>query len=311
MQPVIFFSLASAATAQPAPATIRPSFSTIRYKTLNPSILTCYALSVSAAMLMRTLPPGWVYGTRRPRDFFSGSISISSRPLVRPAPAISGSLTERRFRPCRKGSPNSFTAHAPEISRRSGLSPLECAVGDKHRVLPVFTRSCQHSSPLEATLVSIPVSVDSKWLTEKLSPLDATLTKNTGGGVTSFKPKLLSVRHVPPVRPIAAERLWCHNSQRHEISSASEETTPLLPVSKDSERTSGTVRQRSRLPRLGRGCKVIALRSHLQEGLGPSFYCWTAAGGPSIASGVDRLTVAIEKDAGKCRAGKAGSVRLG
>src|SRR6266700_3103900 len=86
------------------------------------------------------------------------------------------------------------------------------------------------------------------------------------------------------------------------------------------ERTSGTVRRRSRLPRLGRGCKVIALRSHLQEGLGPSFYCWTAAGGPSIASGVDRftvaievdrLTVAIEKDAGKRRAGKAGSVRLG
>jgi hypothetical protein len=28
------------------------------------------------------------------------------------------------------------------------------------------------------------------------------------------------------------------------------------------------------------------------------------------ASGVDRLTVAKEKDAGKCRVGKAGSVRL-
>jgi len=205
-----------AETVQPAPIAIRPSISAIRCKTLNLSILTCCALSVSAAMVMRTLHPGWVYGTRRPLDFFFGptSISISCPLLVLPAPTISGSLTERRFRPCRKGSPNSFTAHAPEISRRSDLSLLECAFTDKHRVLPVFTRSCQHSSPLETTLVSILVGVDSKWLTEKLSSLDATLTKNTGGGVTSFKPKLLSVRHVPPVRPIAAERLWCHNPQR-------------------------------------------------------------------------------------------------
>ena len=43
-----------------------------------------------------------------------------------------------------------------------------------------------------------------------------------------------------PIRPIAAKRLWCHNPQRYEISSRSGETTPLLPVSKNSERTSGT-----------------------------------------------------------------------
>src|SRR5260370_14365589 len=75
----------------------------------------------------------------------------------------------------------------------------------------------------------------------------------------------------PLVRPIAAGSLWCHNRQRHEISSRSEETTPLSSVSKTIGRTSGTVRRRSRLPRLGRGCKFIALRSHLQEGRGPSF----------------------------------------
>ena len=139
-------------------------------------------------MVMRTLHPGWVYGTRRPLDFFSGptSISIYCPPLVLPAPTISGSATEPRFRPCRKGSPNSFTAHAPEISRRLDLSPLESALPDKHRVLPVFSRDRQPSSPLEATLRRILVSVDSKWLTEKLSPLDATLTKNTGGGVLHF-----------------------------------------------------------------------------------------------------------------------------
>jgi len=37
-------------------------------------------------------------------------------------------------------------------------------------------------SPLSATLTRIPVSVDSKGLTGKLSSLDATLTKNTGVG---------------------------------------------------------------------------------------------------------------------------------
>jgi hypothetical protein len=127
-------------------------------------------------MVMRTLHPGWVYGTRRPLDFVSGSISISCPLLVLPAPTISGSLTE--------GYPNSFTAHAPETSRRSDLSPLECALPDKHRVLPVFSRNRRQSSPLAATLMDYVVSVDSKWFTENLSPLDATLTKNTGGEAT-------------------------------------------------------------------------------------------------------------------------------
>src|SRR5467141_1527773 len=58
--------------------------------------------------------------------------------------------------------PNSFAAHAREISRCLDLSPLEYAVADKHRVLPVFSRNSPLSTPLEATLMSIPVSVDSK-----------------------------------------------------------------------------------------------------------------------------------------------------
>src|SRR2546427_7113366 len=49
-----------------------------------------------------------------------------------------------------------------------------------------------------------------------------------------------------PIRPIAAKRLWCHNPQRYEIFSRSGETTPLLPVSKNSKRTSGTVHRRFR-----------------------------------------------------------------
>src|SRR5580693_4455015 len=35
-------------------------------------------------------------------------------------------------------------------------------------------------SPLSATLTNMPISVDSKELTEKINPLDATLTKNSG-----------------------------------------------------------------------------------------------------------------------------------
>jgi len=91
------------------------------------------------------------------------------------------------------GSPDSFIVHAPEISPRSDahfasrmelrhLSPLERAITDKHRVLPVFSRNSYSSSPLEATLTSIPVCVDSKWFTKNLSPLESAFTPNTGEG---------------------------------------------------------------------------------------------------------------------------------
>jgi len=42
-----------------------------------------------------------------------------------------------------------------------------------------FTAELTH---LESTLIQMRASVDSKPLTETLSPLDATLTKNMGGG---------------------------------------------------------------------------------------------------------------------------------
>jgi hypothetical protein len=67
---------------------------------------------------------------------------------------------------------------------RPDLNLLQCAVAAKHRVLPVFSRNRQQSSPLAATLMDYVVSVDSKWFTENLSPLVATLTKNTGGEAT-------------------------------------------------------------------------------------------------------------------------------
>src|SRR5260370_8065388 len=68
-----------------------------------------------------------------------------------------------------------------QFASRMDLSPLECAVADKHRVLPVFSRDCPASSSLESTLMSILVSVDSKWFTVILSPLESALTKNPRG----------------------------------------------------------------------------------------------------------------------------------
>jgi hypothetical protein len=71
--------------------------------------------------------------------------------------------------------------------------------------------------------------------------------RNTGGCTPLGLPIAFSQRcnvqpsNVPTFpRPIAAKRLWCHNPQWHKFSSRSGETTPLSPVSKTSERTSGT-----------------------------------------------------------------------
>jgi hypothetical protein len=62
------------------------------------------------------------------------------------------------------------------------LSPLKCAVADKHRVLPVFSRNRPVPIPLDATLTRVLVSVHSKQLTGKLSYLESALTENTGVG---------------------------------------------------------------------------------------------------------------------------------
>jgi hypothetical protein len=44
------------------------------------------------------------------------------------------------------------------------------------------------------------------------------------------------------IRPIAANVLWCNNPERHKEPLRSGETTPLPPVSNNTERTLGTVR---------------------------------------------------------------------
>src|SRR5216684_4856332 len=63
-------------------------------------------------------------------------------------------------------------------TRTIPLSPLESALPDKHRVLPVFSRNRPPSSPLDATLTRMLISVNSNELTKQLSSLESALTKN-------------------------------------------------------------------------------------------------------------------------------------
>ena len=114
--------------------------------------------------------------------------------------------------------------------------------------LPTFDSQPPLSlSLLAATLMCLPASVvANKRLVPWLSSLDATLTKNKGvGSADARMPGISDVttfRHLDVLSPIAAERPWCNNERRHENSSSSGETTPLLPVSNYTERTSGTAR---------------------------------------------------------------------
>jgi|SRR5919108_3823194 hypothetical protein len=54
-----------------------------------------------------------------------------------------------------------------------GLSPLECALTSKHRVLQGFARNCLSATPLECALTE----------TRLATPLECALTKKVGGGV--------------------------------------------------------------------------------------------------------------------------------
>ncbi len=169
----------------------------------------------------------------------------------------------RGTKPLRRSDVHPEGGHGTRFASRMNLSPLESAVAAKHSVLPVFSRNRLTSSLLESTLLSLLASVDSKWFTGRLTRLESPLTKNTRG----VGPLIgLSFRSMPrslcgnplwsrnrgsratpsAIRPIAEQVLWCNNPQRYEISLRSEETTPLPPVSKNSERTSGTVHRRSR-----------------------------------------------------------------
>src|SRR5260370_24111484 len=79
------------------------------------------------------------------------------------------------------------------------------------------------------------------------------LQKTRGGGIPNVPTSTFNLQTFKrSERPIAAKRLWCNSPQKHQISSRSRETTPLPPVSKRRERTSGTARSWSPLQVLPR-----------------------------------------------------------
>src|SRR5438105_10714684 len=55
----------------------------------------------------------------------------------------------------------------------AGLSPSECAVTSKHRVLPGFGRNCPPATPLECAVTQI----------DAVTPLECAVTKKWGEGV--------------------------------------------------------------------------------------------------------------------------------
>ena len=75
------------------------------------------------------------------------------------------------------------------LTNRDACNPFRIRFYENCRVTsfkPNVFRSLRSasSSPLEATLTRMPISVHSKEFTGNLTPLNATLTKNMGGGVT-------------------------------------------------------------------------------------------------------------------------------
>ena len=153
----------------------------------------------------------------------------------------------------------------------------------------VLTRrvpGAQGLSPLDATLMRNPASIDSNWLTVRLHMAKSfscnTYKKHGGwGGISSSTCRPSDVRTFRrSVRPIAVHALWCHNPQRPEISLRSRETTPLPPVSKTERADNGD------------GSILIPLASR----------AWVQRSNVEPPAGWLAL---------KRRVGKAGSVRLG
>jgi hypothetical protein len=140
--------------------TVQPSFSTSHCKILDYSILRFYTSPVSAAMV-----------PRRPFDFFRTPITTRperSRRIPRPS----------QCQLSLPGKQSSVTQVAPNLP--------SCKPSNLQTSLVLSPRRTSHLSPLEATHTRMPVSVHSKGLTGKLSPLDATLTKNTGWGTPNI-----------------------------------------------------------------------------------------------------------------------------
>ncbi len=133
-----------------------------------------------------------------------------------------------------------------KFASRINLSPLKCAVADKHRVLPVFSRNRLRLSPLECALLNHLISADSKWFTAKLNLLESALTKNRGVGVLrTFQRSTFQRSNDPsvPLQPNAFGATIARGAKFLHDPGKQVRSPRCLTVR---ERTSGTVHRRSR-----------------------------------------------------------------
>src|SRR6266446_2890546 len=262
--------------------------------------------------------PSCMVDATYPRPLFSFLKLAAARPPVPqhfPLSVFGFASAPKLFRPPHLRAPFARRMRSSaDLSLSFPLTPLlSTATSDKPRPKSFRMRSSMISAPnffrMRSSEKRCGVGALPMFQRQSLSPI---LTSLPPYLLTSLLPYFLS----SPVRPIAANRPWCHNWQRRENSSPSGETTPLPPVSKNRERTSGTVRRRSRSHPDSVG---VASRAWVQRSNAGFRVCTCKPRAKLDRSRVARATfpcrtesaLASVKDAGKCRVGKAGSVRLG
>ncbi len=117
-------------------------------------------------------------------------------------------------------------------------------------IYPLYFHRLAHSFALAKNITPLFSIVSALWVRKhrgwgyplvRRSTIQRRLSRSEP--VTSHESPVTSLA----IRPIAANVLWCNNPDRHKESLRSGETTPLPPVSNNTERTLGTVRRRSRL----------------------------------------------------------------
>src|SRR5947208_1634193 len=120
----------------PAIPTIQPSFSPVPHIIFYQSIIPCYPLPRLAKL--------------------STALMIARPDVLLASPAIRLSHLCARCLPwLGRGVCRGFALQAQTFQRRTlkrSLTPLECAVTSKHRVLPGFGRNCPPATPLECAV---------------------------------------------------------------------------------------------------------------------------------------------------------------
>ncbi len=243
----------------------RPLFSFLKLAAARPPVPQHFPLSVfgfaSAPKLFR--PPHLrAPFARRMRSSANLSLSFPLTPLLSISTSDKPRPKSFRMRSSMISAPNFFRMRSSEkrwgegrlwLTNSPSTAKFRPSSIPPDQRFPDVSSFFSHSCALFCTFLHA-----SKTQLFCFQSIPHSLPKTTGGGGTPNVPTSVAIPnpYIPtsllhyflssPVRPIAANRPWCHNWQRRENSSPSGETTPLPPVSKNRERTSGTVRRLSR-----------------------------------------------------------------